>query len=102
MIEDFGFEEMNPETVYLTLRQMEEEGTVISGRDGSDGGPSWWRCSITGAGESHLESWADSLSLYQEVIDVFLTAYGTAAPDVHVRRLRRNAIERRTNREAVP
>lgn len=41
------------------------------------------RSSITGAGGSHLDSWADLLSRYQEVIDVFLTAYGTAAPDVY-------------------
>lgn len=82
-IEDFGFEETHPETVYLGLRQMEEEGTVISWHDGPDNGTPWRRYWITGPGESYLESWADSLSRYQGVIDVFLMAYGTPAPDVY-------------------
>ena len=48
---DFGFEAMNPGTLYRTLRQMEEEGMVESTWETSRGGPARRMYSITDAGK---------------------------------------------------
>jgi poly-beta-hydroxybutyrate-responsive repressor len=47
----FGFEAMNPGTLYRTLRQMEKEGIVESTWETSRGGPARRMYSITGADE---------------------------------------------------
>ncbi|HEX2108964.1 MAG TPA: helix-turn-helix transcriptional regulator, partial [Rubrobacteraceae bacterium] len=45
----FGFEAMNPGTLYRTLRQMEKEGIVESTWETSRGGPARRMYSITDA-----------------------------------------------------
>src|SRR3712207_6087299 len=47
----FGFEAMNPGTLYRTLRQMEKEGIVESTWETSRGGPARRMYSITDAGQ---------------------------------------------------
>lgn len=49
-IEDFSFEETNPETVYRGLHQMEEEGIVISR---CNSGPPWPMYSSQLTGHPH-------------------------------------------------
>jgi PadR family transcriptional regulator len=52
----FGFEAMNPGTLYRTLRQMENEGLCASKWDTtSGGGPARRVYSITDGGEAYLE-----------------------------------------------
>ena len=74
-IGDFDSGRVRPEEVYRALRQMEGEGLVLSEGDGLDRVLSRRRYSITESGEAYLEFWANSLTQYQEDIDVFLRAY---------------------------
>src|SRR3712207_8573286 len=52
----FGFEAMNPGTLYRTLRQMEKEGIVESTWETSRGGPARRMYTITDAGRAYLRS----------------------------------------------
>ena len=71
----FGFEAMNPGTMYRTLRHMEENGVVKSKWETSKGGPARRMYSITDAGEAYLEFWAKSLEQYQRNMDTFFRLY---------------------------
>src|SRR4051812_22438047 len=71
----FGFEVMNPGTLYRTLRQMEENGTVESTWETSSSGPARRVYSITDAGEAYLDFWAKSLGQYQQMMDAFFRLY---------------------------
>jgi len=71
----FGFEAMNPGTLYRTLRHMEEEGLCESRWETSKGGPARRMYSITDAGEAYLDSWSESLEQFQQMINVFFRAY---------------------------
>src|SRR4051794_28045058 len=50
----FGFEAMNPGTLYRTLRQMEKGGLCESRWEMTKGGPARRMYSITDAGEAYL------------------------------------------------
>ncbi len=52
----FGFEAMNPGTLYRTLRNMERDGLCESEWETSKGGPARRVYSITDAGEAYLAS----------------------------------------------
>lgn len=71
----FGFEAMNPGTLYRTLRQMEKDGIVESSWETSKGGPARRMYSITDAGETYLDFWAKSLEQYQRTMDTFFRMY---------------------------
>ena len=71
----FGFEAMNPGTLYRTLRQMEKEGIVESSWETSRGGPARRMYTITDAGRSYLDFWAKSLEQYQRTMDNFFRLY---------------------------
>ncbi len=71
----FGFEAMNPGTLYRTLRQMEKEGVVESTWETSKGGPARRMYTITDAGRAYLDFWAQSLEQYQKTMDTFFTLY---------------------------
>ncbi len=71
----FGFEAMNPGTLYRTLRQMEKEGIVESSWETSRGGPARRMYSITDAGRAYLDFWAKSLEQYQKTMDNFFRLY---------------------------
>ena len=75
----FGFEAMNPGTLYRTLRQMEKEGIVESTWETSRGGPARRMYSITDAGEAYLDFWAEALEQYRNNMDAFFRLY-TARP----------------------
>src|SRR5919199_3215587 len=77
----FGFEAMNPGTLYRTLRQMENDGLCESKWDTtSGGGPARRVYSITDAGEAYLEFWAKALEQYQRNIDTFFRLYTGQPP----------------------
>ncbi len=71
----FGFETMNPGTLYRTLRQMEKNGVVKSKWETSKGGPARRMYSITDAGEAYLDFWAEALEQYRRNMDVFFRMY---------------------------
>ena len=76
----FGFEAMNPGTLYRTLRQMEKDGVVESSWETSKGGPARRMYSITDAGEAYLEFWAKALEQYQRNMDTFFRLYTGRPP----------------------
>ena len=71
----FGFEAMNPGTLYRTLRQMEKNGMVKSTWETSRGGPARRMYSITDAGEAYLDFWAEALEQYRRNMDTFFRLY---------------------------
>ena len=76
LTKEFGFEQMNPGTIYRTLRQMEKEGLCDSEWETSaaDG---WARrtYSITDDGEARLEAWVEASKGYRRVIDALSRVY---------------------------
>jgi PadR family transcriptional regulator len=74
-LEEFGFEQINPATLYGTLRQMEKEGLCKSEWETSTSGPTCRVYSITNDGEAYLASWAEGCKKYQLVLDSFSLAY---------------------------
>ena len=76
----FGFEAMNPGTLYRTLRQMEKEGIVESTWETSKGGPARRMYSITDAGEAYLDFWAEALEQYRRNMDAFFRMYTGRPP----------------------
>jgi PadR family transcriptional regulator, regulatory protein PadR len=71
----FGFEAMNPGTLYRTLRQMEKEGVVESKWETSKGGPARRMYTITDAGEAYLDFWAEALEQYRRNMDALFSLY---------------------------
>jgi PadR family transcriptional regulator PadR len=72
----FGFEAMNPGTLYRSLRQMEKESLCESRWETSNGGgPARRMYSITEAGEAHLDLWIKSLEHYRQTVDTFFRHY---------------------------
>jgi PadR family transcriptional regulator len=71
----FGFEAMNPGTMYRTLREMEENGVVKSKWETAKGGPARRVYSITDAGEAYLQFWVESLEQYRRTMDAFFSIY---------------------------
>jgi PadR family transcriptional regulator PadR len=73
----FGFEAMNPGTMYRTLRHMEKEGLCESEWETTnEGGPARRMYSITDVGEAYLEFWAKALEQYRRNLDAFFRIYG--------------------------
>jgi len=73
----FGFEKINPGTLYRALRQMEKDGLCKSEWERSNGGGSL-ACrvySVTNSGKAFLDSWAKECKKYQQVLDSFSLAY---------------------------
>ncbi len=71
----FGFEAMNPGTLYRTLRQMEKDGVVKSKWETSKGGPARRIYTITDAGEAYLDFWAEALEQYRRNMETFFSMY---------------------------
>jgi len=74
-LEEFGFEQINPGTLYKTLRQMEKVRLCESEWEISNGGPARRMYTITDTGESYLAAWAVGCKAYQNVMDRFFQAY---------------------------
>jgi PadR family transcriptional regulator, regulatory protein PadR len=82
MEEEFGFEEINPGSVYRTLRRMETEGLCRSEWDilATESGSARRICAITEAGEAYLAAWAKACKRYQRLMDEFARVYGSRPP----------------------
>src|ERR687895_2319485 len=71
----FGFEAINPGTLYRTLRRMEKEGLCKSKWETSKGRPARRVYSITDVGEAYLDLWVEALEQYRRTIDSFFRLY---------------------------
>ena len=77
--EEFGFEQINPGSVYRALRHMEKEGLCSSVWDirTEEGDPPPRRMyAITDAGEAYLKAWAEACEKYHRLMDQFARVYG--------------------------
>ena len=79
-LEEFGFGQINPGTLYRKLRQMEREGLCKSEWETSNSGPARRAYSLTDAGEEYLEAWAERCKNFQQVMDAFYRAYADKPP----------------------
>jgi len=78
----YGFESIDPGSVYRTLRQLERDGLVSSDWDtNSSNGPARRVYSLTDSGETYLQGWASALRGYQSMLDSFFKSYPTDAGD---------------------
>ena len=74
----FGFQTMNPGSMYRTLRQMENEGLCNSEWQTTyKDGPLRRMYSVTDTGEAYLNLLAKGLERYQQMIDYFLRQYSS-------------------------
>jgi PadR family transcriptional regulator, regulatory protein PadR len=80
----FGFEAMNPGTMYRTLRRMECNGHVKSEWETSKGGPARRRYYVTEAGEMYLNFWVEGIKQYQQTMNAFFRLYSRRCTDVGV------------------
>jgi len=80
--EEFGFEQINPGSVYRALRQMENEGLCSSVWDfqAEGGSPPRRMYAITDAGEAYLKAWAEACEKYHRVMDQFAQVYRRRPP----------------------
>jgi PadR family transcriptional regulator PadR len=80
-LEGFRFEEINPASLYRTLRQMEREGLCKSEWEqnpaAEESGPANRMYSITDSGEAFLDAWVEACEKYREVMDSLSRAYTT-------------------------
>jgi len=78
----YGFESIDPGSVYRTLRQLERDGLVSSDWDtNASNGPARRVYSLTDSGEMYLQTWASALRGYQSMLDSFFKSYPTDASD---------------------
>ncbi len=80
LAEEFSFEQINPGSVYRTLRQMENEGLCESAWETAEGGAARRMYFITDEGEAYLDAWADACKQYQQVMDSFSRVYRSRTP----------------------
>ncbi len=74
----FGFQTMNPGSMYRTLRQMENEGLCNSEWETTyKDGPLRRMYSVTDAGEAYLDFWVKGVEQYQQMVDYFLRQYSS-------------------------
>ena len=76
--EEFGFEPINPGSVYRALRQMEKEGLCRSEWDAraEEGGLPRRMYAITDEGEAYLKAWAAACEKYHRLMDRFARVFG--------------------------
>jgi poly-beta-hydroxybutyrate-responsive repressor len=80
----YGFESIDPGSVYRTLRQLERDGLVSSDWDtDSTQGPARRVYSLTDAGAAYLQTWASALRGYQTMLDSFFKSYPAETSDDH-------------------
>jgi poly-beta-hydroxybutyrate-responsive repressor len=94
----FGFEALDPGSVYRTLRQLERDGLVRSDWDMPSHGPARRTYTLTDAGTAYLDAWAAALAGYRSMLDGFFGLYG---PDDGASGTPAEATDRPSFREAA-
>ena len=74
---EFGFitGEAPPGMVYRHLRQMEDEGLVVSEWEAEGSGPARRVYAITADGREVLDAWVDYMERQAKVLQAFVTQY---------------------------
>ena len=65
---EFGFEQINPGTIYRTLRQMEKEGLCEAEWETSGDSLGGRMYSITDDGEAYLDAWVQACKDFREAL----------------------------------
>jgi poly-beta-hydroxybutyrate-responsive repressor len=73
-----GFGPIDHTTLYKELRNLEKRGLVSSTWDTTEAGPARRLYSLTGAGEEMLQSWAETMTQYQQMMASFFQLYASA------------------------
>ncbi len=73
--EEFGFERIDPGTVYRTLRQMEQEKLCKTEWEPLEGEQARRLYSITEAGEEFLGAWVEACEQYRRIEDTLSEVY---------------------------
>src|SRR5699024_2356641 len=71
----FGIRSIDKGNFYRILRQLEKDQMVTSEWDTTSNGPAKRIYSITEAGETYLELWANTLSHQQKMLNQFFNLY---------------------------
>ena len=78
---EFGFERINPGSIYRTLRQMEKEGLCDSEWETSAAdGRARRMYFITDDGQAYLEAWLEAYKGYSRVMDALSRLYTSRKP----------------------
>lgn len=78
---ELGFAGFDQSYLYRLLRQMEQQGLLVSTWDTTTKGPARRVYSLTDAGKAMLEAWAGTMDLYRKQMDVFFRMYGMSPVD---------------------
>lgn len=76
-LQTFGFKTIDQGNLYRLLRQLEKEELVSSEWDTNGSGPAKRRYSITKAGITYLNGYANQLESYQAMLDQFFKMYSS-------------------------
>jgi poly-beta-hydroxybutyrate-responsive repressor len=71
----FGFEAINPGTLYRTLRRLEHNGHLKSDWQTTGNGPARRVYSLTQAGEAYLDWYIEALKQHQQVMNTIFQLY---------------------------
>jgi PadR family transcriptional regulator PadR len=74
-LQAFGFKTIDQGNLYRQLRQLEKDELVSSVWDTNGSGPAKRRYSITKAGITYLNGYANQLESYQSLLDQFFKMY---------------------------
>jgi DNA-binding PadR family transcriptional regulator len=78
--EEFGFEQISPGVVYMTLRQMENEGFCKTAWEPLEGGSASRMYAISDKGEAFLEAWVAACEQYRRVEEALSRVYRGKTP----------------------
>ncbi len=73
--EEFGFEEISPGSVYLTLRRMENEDLCKTEWEPLEGGNASRMYAITNEGEGFLGAWVEACEQYRRIEEALSRVY---------------------------
>ena len=71
----YGFEAINPGTLYRTLRRLEHNGHLKSDWQTMGNGPARRVYSLTGVGEAYLDWYIEALKQHQQVMNTIFQLY---------------------------
>lgn len=78
---EFGFERINPGTIYRTLRQLEKEGLCDSEWETSAAdGRARRKYYITEDGQAYLDAWVEACKEYGRVMNDLSRVYSSSRP----------------------
>jgi poly-beta-hydroxybutyrate-responsive repressor len=78
--EEFGSEQIDPGTVYRTLRQMDNDGFCKTEWEPLEVGQARRMYAITDEGEAYLDAWVEACKQYQQVMESFSRVYRSRNP----------------------